>query len=198
MRSKDKTLMTSIEQFVSNYTDNYGNSPTMQEVANGVGISKTTVHRYVSQMCEDGTIAFSGWRTMKTTKTKTQAISVPVLGEIACGIPKFAEENIEEFVRLPVALFGQGQFYILRAYGDSMVEAGIDDGDLVLIRQQATAEEGQIVVALIEDEATLKRFYPEPESHRIRLHPENSHMADIFVDRCEIQGIAVKVLKDLL
>ena len=198
MRSKDKMLMAKIEQFVSDFIDNYGASPTMQEVADGVGVSKATVHRYISKMCEDGTINFSGWRTIKTTKTKTQAISVPVLGEIACGIPKFAEENIEEYVRLPVALFGQGQFYILRAYGDSMVEAGIDDGDLVLIRQQATAEEGQIVVALIEDEATLKRFYPEPENHRIRLHPENSYMKDIFVDKCEIQGVAVKVLKDLL
>ena len=79
-----------------------------------------------------------------------------------------------------------------------MVEAGIDDGDLVLIRQQDTAEDGEIVVALIDDEATLKRFYPEPEKRRIRLHPENAHMNDIFVEKCEIQGVAVKVLKDLL
>ena len=126
-------------------------------------------------------------------RTNVEAVSVPILGEVACGIPKFAEESIEEYVRLPVALFGRGSFFILRAYGDSMIEAGIDDGDLVLIRQQDAAEEGQIVVALIDDEATLKRFYPEPENHRIRLHPENPHMADIFVDRCEIQGVAVKV-----
>lgn len=198
MRSKNKALMTEIERFVSTFTDNYGISPTMQEVANAVGISKATVHRYISQMCDEGRMDFSGVRTMASTKTKAQAISVPILGEVACGIPKFAEENIEEYVRLPVALFGRGNFFILRAYGDSMVEAGIDDGDLVLIRQQDTAEEGQIVVALIDDEATLKRFYPEPENHRIRLHPENSHMNDIFVDRCEIQGIAVKVLKELL
>ena len=197
MRSKNKTLLNEIERFVSAYTDNYGISPTMQEVANGVGVSKATVHRYISQMCDDGIIDFSGWRTMTATKTKTQAISVPVLGEVACGIPKFAEENIEEYVRLPVALFGQGNFFLLRAYGDSMVDAGIEDGDLVLIRQQDTAEEGQIVVALIEDEATLKRFYPEPENHRVRLHPENTHMNDIYVDTCEIQGVAVKVLKEL-
>ncbi len=198
MRSKNKALMTEIERFVSTFTDNYGISPTMQEVADSVGVSKATVHRYISQMCDEGRMDFSGVRTMASTRTKAQAISVPILGEIACGIPKFAEENIEEYVRLPIALFGRGDFYILRAYGDSMVEAGIDDGDLVLIRKQDTAEEGQIVVALIDDEATLKRFYPEPENHRIRLHPENSHMNDIFVDRCEIQGIAVKVLKELL
>ena len=197
MRSKDKTLMTAIEQFVSSFTDNYGISPTMQEVADGVGVSKATVHRYITQLVEDGVIEFSGWRTMASTKTKVEANSVPVLGEIACGIPKFAEENIEEYVRLPVALFGRGKFFILRAYGDSMVEAGIEDGDMVLIRQQNTAQEGQIVVALMEDEATLKRFYPEPENNRVRLHPENSHMQDIYVDSCEIQGVAVKVIKDL-
>lgn len=197
MRSKDKTLMAAIEKFVSDYTDSNGISPTMQEVADGVGSSKATVQRYIAQLCEDGILDYSGYRTMTSTKTKAAAIRVPVLGTIACGIPKFAEENIEEYVRLPVALFGKGNFFILRAYGDSMIEAGIDNGDLVLIRQQNYADEGQIVVALMEDEATLKRFYPEPKNHRIRLHPENSRMDDIYVDNCEIQGVAVKVLKDL-
>lgn len=197
MRSKDKTLMAAIEKFVSDYTDSNGISPTMQEVADGVGSSKATVQRYIAQLCDDGILDYSGYRTMTSTKTKAAAIRVPVLGTIACGIPKFAEENIEEYVRLPVALFGKGNFFILRAYGDSMIEAGIDNGDLVLIRQQNHADEGQIVVALMEDEATLKRFYPEPKKHRIRLHPENSRMDDIYVDNCEIQGVAVKVLKDL-
>lgn len=197
MRSKDKTLMAAIEKFVSDYTDSNGISPTMQEVADGVGSSKATVQRYIAQLCDDGILDYSGYRTMTSTKTKAAAIRVPVLGTIACGIPKFAEENIEEYVRLPVAIFGKGNFFILRAYGDSMIEAGIDNGDLVLIRQQNYADEGQIVVALMEDEATLKRFYPEPKKHRIRLHPENSRMDDIYVDNCEIQGIAVKVLKDL-
>lgn len=121
----------------------------------------------------------------------------PILGKVSCGVPKFAEENIEEYVRLPVALFGRGQFFILRANGDSMIEADINDGDLVLIRQQNYADEGQIVVALMDDEATLKRYYPEPEKQRIRLHPENSQMDDILVSDCIIQGVAVKVLKDL-
>ncbi len=197
MRSKDKTLMAAIEKFVSDYTDKNGISPTMQEVADGVGSSKATVQRYIAQLCEDGIIDYSGYRTMTSTKTKAAAIRVPILGTIACGIPKFAEENIEEYVKLPVSLFGKGNFFILRAYGDSMIEAGIEDGDLVLIRQQNYADEGQIVVALIDDDATLKRFYPEPQKHRIRLHPENSHMDDIIVDHCEIQGVAVKVLKDL-
>ena len=101
------------------------------------------------------------------------------------------------FLGVPFTLIYNFGAAILRAYGDSMIEAGIDNGDLVLIRQQNYADEGQIVVALMEDEATLKRFYPEPKKHRIRLHPENSRMDDIYVDNCEIQGVAVKVLKDL-
>lgn len=198
MRSKDRGLMVAIEKFVSEFTDKNGVAPTMQEIADALGKGKTTVHRYITQMCNDGVLSYSGWRTTKVTKASSPVVSVPILGSIACGIPKFAEENIEEYVKLPVSLFGSGDFFILKAYGDSMIEAGIDDGDLVLIRQQNSADEGQIVVALVEDEATLKRYYPEPKQHRIRLHPENSQMADIYVDNCEIQGIAVKVLKDLI
>ena len=145
-------------------------------------------------------IDYDGHRNISTKASRMLndvTVKVPVLGVVSCGIPKFAEENIEEYIRLPVAIFGRGDFYILRANGESMIEAGIDDGDLVLIRKQSYADEGQIVVALMEDEATLKRFYPEPKKHRIRLHPENSRMDDIYVDNCEIQGVAVKVLKDL-
>ena len=151
-------------------------------------------------MRENGLLDYEGHRNITTREsrmTKTQTVKVAVLGAVSCGVPKFAEENIEEYVRLPVALFGSGEFYILRANGDSMVDAGIEDGDLVLIRQQNYANEGQIVVALMEDEATLKRYYPEPQKRRIRLHPENSSMRDIYVANCIIQGVAVKVLKDL-
>ena len=197
MRSKDKALMAEIAKYVCNYTDDSGICPTMQEIADAVGVSKATVHRYITQLCEDGVIDYSGVRSITSTKAKVQVVRVPVLGRIACGIPKFAEENIEEYVKLPVALFGHGDFFLLRAYGDSMVEVGIEDGDLVLIRQQNYAERGQIVVALVEDDATLKRYYPEPEKNRVRLHPENSRMEDIYVDSCQIQGVAVKVIKDL-
>ena len=197
MRTLNPTTLSEIEKFINDFSDTNGYAPTMDEIADGTGYPKTTVHRYVTQMRENGTLEYNGHRSLTSTKTKTQSIRVPILGAIACGIPKFAEENIEEYVKLPVTIFGQGNFFILRAYGDSMIEAGIEDGDLVLIRQQNYAEEGQIVVALMDDEATLKRYYPEPQKHRIRLHPENSRMEDIFVARCGIQGVAVKVLKDL-
>ena len=197
MRSKNQVIFSDIEKFLIDYTDQYGYCPSVDEIAAGIGVPKTTTFRYLKQMKEDGTIRYSGCRNITFTNETVQTVRVPVLGKIACGIPKFAEENIEEYVKLPVSLFGKGDYFLLRAYGDSMIEAGIEDGDIVLIRKQNTAEKGQIVVALMEDEATLKRFYPEPEKHRIRLHPENSGMEDIFVEDCLIQGVAIKVLKDL-
>ncbi len=198
MRSKNQETFIEIEKCINDFSDAYGYAPTVYEIAESTGLSKSTVQRYIAQMREDGAVEYSGHRSITSTKTKTQSVRVPVLGAISCGIPKFAEENIEEYIRLPVSLFGTGKFFILRAYGDSMIEVGIDDGDLVLIRQQETASAGQIVVALINNEdATLKRYYPEPEKHRVRLHPENSSMDDIYVPDGVIQGVAVKVLKDL-
>ena len=136
-------------------------------------------------------------RTKIIDHSNPRMIRAAVLGNIACGLPNVAEENIEEYVSLPESLFGRGEFYILRARGESMIEAGIEDGDLVVIRKQSDANDGDIIVALVEEEATLKRLYRDEENGRIILHPENKDMSDIVVDNCIIQGIAVKVIKDL-
>ena len=201
MQHKKQEYIDMIVDYIDEYRDsNGGSTPTGADIAAGVGLAPSTVSKYMSFMREQGIIDYSGHRNIFTKQSRQDAFGfcrVPILGAVACGVPKYAEENIEEYVRLPVALFGRGSFYLLRANGDSMIEAGIDDGDLVLIRQQSTAEEGQIVVALMEDEATLKRFYPEPENGIIRLHPENRTMEDIIVENCIIQGVAMKVLKDL-
>lgn len=174
---------------------------TNQQISEGTGLSPATVSRYLKVMREENVLDYGGVRNITTRRERQIRCKtynfVPVLGAVSCGVPKFAEENVEEYVKLPASLFGKGDFFILRANGDSMIGAGIDDGDLVLIRQQNTAEPGQIVVALMEDEATLKRFYPEPENHRVRLHPENPEMRDIYWDNVIIQGVAVKVIKDL-
>jgi len=197
MRSKDKKVLRAVERFVWEFTERRGYSPSLQEIADGAGISKTTAHRYVAKLRSDGIVGYSGYRSLVPTRMKGAAVTVPVLGRVACGLPRYAEENIEEYVRLPLSLCGQGKFFLLRAEGDSMVGAGIEEGDLVLVRRQNHAEKGQIVVALIGEEATLKRFYPELGKKRIRLHPENPDMTDIYVPSCEIQGVAVKVIKDL-
>ena len=201
MRSKkNPQYLEMLEEFIDKYIEQNNASPTITEITEGVGLPRSTVGRYIAYMRDQGIIDYGGHRsitTRQTKKMKNESVRVPVLGAVACGVPNLAIENIEEYIRLPVALFGKGDFYILRANGDSMIDAGINDGDLVVIRAQDYASPGQIVVALMEDEATLKRFYPEPEKHRIRLHPENKAMEDIYVEGCIIQGIAVKVLKDL-
>ncbi len=184
--------------FVKEFIDENSISPTVREISAGTGICKTTVNKYLMQMRETGVLDYRGKRGIKTKEqimTNRKKKKVPVLGSVACGLPKFAEENIEEYVELPISIFGEGNFFLLHADGDSMINAGIDDGDLILIRQQNTAEPGQIVIALIGDTTTLKRFYPE--NNQIRLHPENNEFDDIYVDNCIIQGIAVKVIKDL-
>lgn len=200
MRTQNPRLYPKIAEFIDEYRDQYNLAPSVQEVANYLGVSKATASRYLCRMREEGTVTCNGYRSISTLESKENprpTVKVAVLGQVSCGIPKFAEENIEEYVRLPVALFGRGDFFILRANGDSMIDAGIDDNDLVIVRQQNYADPGQIVVALVENEATLKRYYPEPRNKRIRLHPENKNLEDIYVDNCLIQGVAVKVIKDL-
>ena len=202
MRSKNQEYFTLLERYIDTYTDSHGVSPSTREIAAGTGLSLATVSRYLSYMRENGIIDYVGQRNIITQRkrmTSTGSNKVPLLGAVSCGIPKFAEGNIEEYVQLPTALFGKGDFFLLRASGDSMIEAGIDNGDLVLIKHQDHAEPGQIVVALIgDDEATLKRFYPEPQHGIIRLHPENPALDDIIVENCAIQGIAVHVMKSLV
>ncbi|MEA4973965.1 MAG: transcriptional repressor LexA [Candidatus Metalachnospira sp.] len=200
MRSKNTDYFKLLEEFIDSYRNEYGSSPTVREIADNTKLSTATVSRYLSYMKEQGMIDYKGHRNITTRHqriTNIETVEVPVLGAVSCGLPKYAEGNIEEYVRLPVSIFGRGEYFLLRANGDSMIEVGIDDGDLVLVKKQNFAENGQIVVALMEDEATLKRFYSEPRQRRIRLHPENSKMKDIYVSDCIIQGIAVKVLKDV-
>lgn len=199
MRRMKNEYFSAIEEFIDRYRSECGISPTLSEIGEGTGIPRSTVSRYLASMRQSGVLDYSGHRGITTRRDRSTGgqVRVPVLGSVSCGLPKLAEENIEEYLTLPSSLFGKGELYILRASGESMIEAGIEDGDLVLIRVQNTAERGQIVVALVDDEATLKRYYPEPEHRRIRLHPENETMEDIFVPSCIIQGVAVMLLRDL-
>ena len=197
MQYKKPEYCAMIEDYINSFRNRQGSTPSVRQIASGVGLAVGTVSKYLSYMRENGVLDYDGHRNITTQKSKglMNMLYVPLLGSVSCGIPKFAEENIEEYVCLPESLFGRGEFFLLRAKGDSMIGAGIEDGDLVLIRQQRTADYNQIVVALVEDEATLKLFRPG-EDH-VCLHPENSRYEDIIVDSCLIQGVAVKVIKDL-
>ena len=198
MRTKDEEKFRRIIEVIQRHSAEFGNSPSIREIVAETGISRGTVQRYLAELKEQGRLDYSGHRNIRMAGQR-DAMRVPLVGHIACGQPILAEENIEETNTISPALAKSGSYFLLRAEGDSMIDAGIDSGDLVLVRQQETAETGQIVVAFIDDEdaATLKRYYPEPERKRVPLKPENQNYADILVNRCQIQGIAVRVLKNL-
>lgn len=201
MRHYDEELKQDIITCVENFWRKKSRNPNAQEVSEIINKPKTTVYRYVLKMAEEGSLNYSkydGISTSKTDKMNNDEIVVALVGTITCGPLSFAEENITEYFKLPASLFGSGNFFALRAKGDSMINAGINDGDLVLIRQQNVAEEGQIIVALVEDETTLKRFYRDTKNKKIVLHPENDNYNDIIVDDLIIQGIVTKVLKDVI
>ena len=199
MRHKSEVIMQTIKDYAENFYFTRRRSPSTTEIADAVGIARGTAYKYLVAMKDKGLIRYDGRKiiTDRTEKASPEMTNVAVLGSVSCGRPLLEEEQIEEYVQLPVSLFGRGSFYIVRANGTSMIDAGISDGDLVLIRQTKDAEDGDIVVALVDNENTLKRFYRDPENHCIRLHPENKSMKDLIVPECEIQGVAVDVIKAL-
>lgn len=202
MKGKNQSLMDNIVSYIDNRYMETHQAPSMREIAKKFELSVSTVKWYIDILVEKGIISnnnsYRGLSTNKMAKSTSNMNHIPIVGTIACGSPLFAEENIECYVPLPTALIGKGKFFILRANGESMKNAGINTGDYVIVRQQDYADEGQIVVALTGDEATLKRYYIDKDKKMIRLHPENETMEDMFFNSISIQGVAVKVLKDLI
>ncbi len=199
MRHKSEETMERIKNAVEEFYFANHRSPSISEIASEVGCAKSTVHSYLWEMDKSGMLSYNGKtvETPVTQKADADIVLTPVLGTIACGEPEYAEENFEAYVALPTSLFGSGELFLLRARGDSMIEAGINSGDLVVVKKQNTADEGDIVVALVDNETTLKRFYRDKKRRCVRLHPENSSMKDIYTDHCYIQGVAQNVIKKL-
>ena len=202
MRSKSPELMKKISDFVSDYYRIKLHSPSMSEIANGVGIGKTTAYRYVVEMNEKGMLSYDG-QTIETPsidKYTSGYFSAPIVGSIRCGDPETEEEFVEEYVSLPTSIFGKGEFYILRAFGDSMIDSGIAEGDLIIIKKQSSAEIGDIVVALDENnENTLKTYAGvDEETGCAVLRYENRKKYRnkvILVDKLIVQGVAKHVIK---
>lgn len=199
MRYKSEKTMEEIIEAVDSYFFTNKETPSITEIARIVGRSRSTVHAYLQEMNKIGRIRYDGatLETPVTSKADSGYTLSPIVGSIACGEPQYEEENFEAYVALPDALFGTGEHFILKAKRESMIEAGIDPGDLVVVRKQNTADEGDIIVALVDNETTLKRFYIDEEHQCIRLHPENRSMEDILVKNCYIQGVAQHVIKAL-
>ncbi len=171
-----------------------GYPPSVREIGLAVGLrSSSTVHNHLVQLEEKGYLKKDATKPRAIIPVDSEGeiavsetIPLPVVGSVAAGSPILAEQNIEEYLPVPVDFVGSGSHFILRVKGDSMIEAGILDGDYLIVRQQQEANNGEIVVAMIEDEATVKRFYKREMA--IELKPENPAMASIFVKNAQIAG----------
>ena len=202
-----------IWKFLTDYVDAHGYPPTVREIGEAVGLaSPSTVHAHLANLERAGLI--------KRDPTKPRALELrrdprpeqarapvaedvhrlPLVGEIAAGGPLLAEENVEDYLTVPEPLARGGEEFLLRVKGDSMIEAGILDGDIVVVRRQQTARNGEIVVALAgqdeaADEATVKRFFRE--DGRVRLQPENAALEPIYADHVQVLGVVTGVFRSL-
>jgi len=199
MRYKDPKLMQRIRDFADDYYAEEGRFPSTTEIGKAVGVSRGTAYRYLVEMDERGLISYDGSEilTEKIERLRSTRIAEVYTGAIPCGTPESVEPMVDDYVSLPTSIFGSGEMYVLRTRGDSMIEAGIDEGDFVVVKKQRTAQIGEIVVALHNNENTLKTLGFNKETNRYILHPENASLKDIEVDDLTIQGVAKFVIKSL-
>ena len=204
MRPFNQTYLDDILKFVNKYYQENRVAPTIVQVSSGVGVPRSTTHRYLQELSKRGLLEYDRGilSAPESAKMKTAYISAPLVGSIQCGSPEEEEEFVEEYVSLPVSLFGKGDFYILRAKGDSMVDAGIEEDDLIVIERNCPAKIGDIVVALDPDnQNTLKRYAGfDKTERRYILKYENEAKypgEEIKVKSFMLQGIARHVIKSL-
>ena len=186
-----------------------GYGPTVREVCTALGLSSpSTVHVHLKALEEKGYIKRDPLKSRSISLTYpldddaavgaggySTMLNLPLVGSVAAGTPILAEENITDRISLPVDIVGDSASFMLSVHGDSMVESGINDGDYVVVKEQPVADNGDIVVAIVDDGATVKRFYKEKD--HIRLQPENSSMDPIIVDDCSLAGKVVAVFRRL-
>lgn len=199
-RQQKNEKKAEVRRFVEMYIQKHHSSPSMSEIAAAMDINKSTAWRYLKEMNADNELQYSGEEvsTNVTEKVVMEQVSIPLAGVIPCGSPEAQEESIEAYYSFPRIMFGKGDFFMLRAAGDSMVDVGIDPGDLVIIRRETEARNGQIVAALVDNSSTLKTYVKEDEFTPAYLHPENEKAGyeDIH-EFFSIQGVAVKIIKDI-
>ena len=202
-----------ILKFIEKQIKDKGYPPSVREIGKAVDLSSTaTVHGYLAKLAQKGYIKKEDQkgRTLKVLKgglsdnespapkpvyNGKELVDVPVIGKITAGAPILAVENVTDTFPIPIDFVGNSESFMLTVRGESMIEAGILDGDYILVKRQNNARNGEIVVALIEDEATVKTFYKE--SDHIRLQPENSTMDPIIVSDCKILGVVGGVFRKI-
>ena len=194
---KDKQLL--IYEFLKDFTSQKGYPPTVREICKAVGLKSTSsVHGHLKQLEKEGLIKRDPTKPraleIVDSVIKKEMINVPIIGKVTAGLPILANENIEDSFPLPLDYVKHNNdLFMLKVSGSSMIKAGILDGDLALIEKTQTASNGDKIVALIENEATLKTFYRE--NNHIRLQPENDEMEPIIVDNCSILGKLIGIYR---
>lgn len=194
---KDKQL--EVYNFLKTFTENKGYPPSVREICAAVGLKSTSsVHSHLKRLEKIGVIKRdpSKPRAMEIVglSKKKEMLNIPIVGKVTAGIPILATENIEDTFLLPIEYIKHDkELFILRVSGESMIKAGINDKDLAIIEKTQSAQNGDIIVALIENDATIKRFYKE--NNHIRLQPENDTMDPIIVNECNILGKLVGIFR---
>ena len=203
MRSKSIELKNKICEVVNDWKRNSGKSPSLKELGDTLGVNKSTIYRYLVEMAEEGMVEYNGDSidTKELNRRTMRTARAAIVGSIPCGEAQGEEEYVEEYVNLPTNLFGKGDFYILRAKGDSMEDAGISEGDLVVILKTQIANAGDIVVALDDmSQNTLKRFGGYDKNKKAVLEYMNEEVypgKTISVNELTVQGVAKYVIKSL-
>ena len=179
-----------ILDFIKREIELKGYPPSVREICTAVGLKSTsTVHAHLNHLEAQGLIRRDSTkpRALEVIDgTQARGRSIPLVGRVTAGQPILAIENIEDYLVLPQSLVGLDELFCLRVQGESMIGAGIFDGDILVVRRQETAENGEIVVAMIDDEATVKRIFYE--DGRVRLQPENPTMQPIYADEVTVLG----------
>ena len=186
-----------ILDFIKKEIEQKGYPPSVREICAGGGLKSTsTVHAHLNHLEQQGLIRRDSTkpRALEVIDgTQSRGRSVPLVGRVTAGLPILAIENIEEYLTLPQEMLGYDDLFCLRVQGESMIDVGILDGDIIVVREQSDAENGEIVVAMIDDEATVKRIYYEKK--QVRLQPENRTMAPIYADHVQVLGKVVALFR---
>ena len=189
-----------ILEYIQRATKEKGYPPSVREICTATGLKSTsTVHGHLLRLQKKGLLNRDSMKpraitlTAEPEQTDPTLHYVPIVGCVTAGVPILATENIEEYIALPYTLLDKGEHYMLRIRGESMIDAGIYDGDYVVVKKQPSAYNGDIVVAMIEDEATVKRYYRE--NGMFRLQPENRSMQPIFTPEVTILGKVVSLYR---
>ncbi|MCI8734205.1 MAG: transcriptional repressor LexA [Clostridia bacterium] len=181
--------------FIQKFITENGYAPCVREVCSACNIKSTaTVFNIINRLKERGLLEKSEVKR-RAIALKSKTVSVPVVGTVAAGQPIFATENLEGYVSLPENFFAGGELFMLNVQGSSMIKIGMFDGDKVVVRKQSTAENGDIVVALVDDSATVKRFYKK--DGKFILHPENDDMQDFIFDEVSVMGKVVGLIRNI-